>query len=159
MELSEVNKIFLNIVTTIAWLLGIFISVVAVAKGKKMKEKMGVSFKTYLSLVAITEVLYTIGAIMILSAMGINVMQHLAKLEIWKFYQIVSKFDISTIQIIGVIGWIGFVINRSISFLSPGYLLIYGGRKLPKYFFYSAWTEVTLEIVTSVLIFITLKFG
>lgn len=96
---------------------------------------------------------------MILSAMGINVMQHLVKLEIWKFYQIISKFDISTIQIIGVIGWIGFVINRSISFLSPGYLLIYGGRKLPKYFFYSAWTEVTLEIVTSVLIFITLKFG
>jgi len=159
MELSEANKIFLNIGTTIAWLLGIFISVVAVARGKKLKEESGVSFKTYLALVAITEVLYTIGAIMILSAMGINVMQHLAKLEIWKFYHIMSKFDISTIQVIGVIGWIGFVINRSISFLSPGYLLIYGGRKLPRYFFYSAWTEITLEVITSILIFITLKFG
>ena len=159
MELSEVNKIFLNIATTIAWLLGIFIIAVIVVKGRKMKEEMGVSFKTYLSLVAITEVFYTIGAIMILSAMGINVMHHLARLEFWKFYQITSRFDISTIQIIGVIGWIGFVINRSISFLSPGYLLIYGGRKLPKYFFYSAWTEVTLEVITSVLIFITLKFG
>jgi hypothetical protein len=159
MELSEVNKIFLNIATTIAWLLGIFISVVAVAKGKKLKEESGVSFKIYLSLVAITEVLYTIGAIMILSAMGINVMQHLAKLEIWKFYQIMSKFDISTIQIIGFVGWVGFVINRSISFLSPGYLLIYGGKKLPRYFFYSAWTEVTLEVITSILIFITLMFG
>ena len=159
MELSEVNKIFLNIATTIAWLLGIFISVVAVAKGKRLKEAAGVSFKTYLSLVAITEVLYTIGAIMILSAMGINVMQHLAKLEIWKFYQIISKFDISTIQIIGFVGWVGFVINRSISFLSPGYLLIYGGKKLPRYFFYSAWTEVTLEVITSILIFITLMFG
>jgi len=159
MELSEVNKIFLNIGTTIAWLLGICIIAVMVVKGKKMKEEMGVSFKTYLSLVAITEVFYTIGAIMISSAMGINVMQHLARLEFWKFYEITSRFDISTIQIIGVIGWIGFVINRSISFLSPGYLLIYGGRKLPKYFFYSAWAEVTLEVITSVLIFITLKFG
>jgi len=159
MELSEVNKIFLNIATTIAWLLGILISVVAVARGKRLKEATGVSFKTYLSLVAVTEVLYTIGAIMILSAMGINVMQHLAKLEIWKFYQIISKFDISTIQIIGFVGWVGFAINRSISFLSPGYLLIYGGKKLPRYFFYSAWTEVTLEVITSVVIFITLKFG
>jgi hypothetical protein len=159
MELSEVNKILLNIATIIAWLFGIFISVVAVAKGKKLREEAGVSFKTYLSLVAVTEVLYTIGAIMILSAMGINVIQHLARLEIWKFYQIMSKFDMSTIQLIGVVGWIGFVINRSISFLSPGYLLIYGGKKLPKYFFYSAWTEVTLEVITSILIFITLKFG
>jgi len=159
MELSEVNKIFLNIATTIVWLLGIVIIAVIVVKGKKMKEEMGVSFKTYLSLVAITEVFYTIGAIMILSAMGINVMQHLSRLEFLKFYQITSRFDISTIQIIGVIGWIGFVINRLISFLSPGYLLIYGGKKLPKYFFYSAWTEVTLEVITSVLIFITLKFG
>jgi hypothetical protein len=159
MELSEVNKILLNIATIIAWLFGIFISVVAVAKGKKLREEAGVSFKTYLSLVAVTEVLYTIGAIMILSAMGINVIQHLARLEIWKFYQIMSKFDMSTIQLIGAVGWIGFVINRSISFLSPGYLLIYGGKKLPKYFFYSAWTEVTLEVITSILIFITLKFG
>jgi len=77
MELSEVNKILLNIATIIAWLFGIFISVVAVAKGKKLREEAGVSFKTYLSLVAVTEVLYTIGAIMILSAMGINVIQHL----------------------------------------------------------------------------------
>lgn len=159
MQLSEINKIVLNIFTTVAWLLGIVISVVAVALGRKMKERMGVSFKTYLSIVAITEIFYIIGAIMILSAMGVNVMQHLARLEFWRFYQIVSKFDMTTIQIIGVIGWIGFVINRTVSFLSPGYLLIYGGRRLPKYFFYSAWTEVTLEVMTSLLIFVTLRFG
>lgn len=159
MQLSEINKIFLNIFTTVAWLLGIVISVVAVALGRKMKERMGVSFKTYLSIVAITEIFYIIGAVMILSAMGVNVMQHLARLEFWKFYQIMSKFDVATIQIIGMIGWVGFVINRTVSFLSPGYLLIYGGRRLPKYFFYSAWTEVTLEVLTSLLIFVTLRFG
>lgn len=159
MQLSEINKIVLNIFTTVAWLLGIVISVVAVALGRKMKERMGVSFKTYLSIVAITEIFYIIGAVMILSAMGVNVMQHLARLEFWKFYQIMSKFDVATIQIIGMIGWVGFVINRTVSFLSPGYLLIYGGRRLPKYFFYSAWTEVTLEVLTSLLIFVTLRFG
>lgn len=159
MELSELHKIMLNAVTFVAWILGIVISVVAVAKGKKMKEEMGVSYKTYLSLVAITEVFYTIGAVMILSAMGINVMQHLAKLEFWKFYQIISKFDMSTIKIIGIVGWVGFAINRGISFISPGYLLVVGGKKLPKYFFYSAWTEVTLETTMTALIFITLKTG
>lgn len=159
MEFSEVQKVFLNIATVVAWALGIGISVVAVAKGRKMREEMGVSFKVYLTLVGITEVFYTIGAVMILSAMGINVMQHLAKLEFWKFYQIVKNFDMSTIKIIGILGWVGFVINRSISFLSPGYLLIYGGRKLHKYFYYSAWTEVTLETVMTILIFITLKVG
>ena len=159
MELSEISKILLNLATTVAWFLGVLITVVAVYKGRKMKDQMGVSFQTYLVLAAITEPLYAVGAIMILSAMGINVIQHLANLEFWKFYQIISKFDLATIQMIGFIGWIGFVINRSVSFLSPGYLLIRGGRKLPKYFFYSALTEVSLEIFTTVLVFITLKFG
>lgn len=156
-EFSELQKVFLNLATIVAWTMGIVISVVAVAKGKKMKEETGVSYKTYLILVGITEVFYTIGAAMILSAMGINVIRHLANLEFWKFYQIVSQLDLATIRIIGIIGWIGFIINRSISFLSPGYLLIFGGKRLPKYFFYSAWTEITLEVVTSVLVFAVLK--
>ena len=159
MELSVVHKIVLNGVTFVAWILGIVISVVAVAKGRKMQDEMGVSFKTYLVLVGVTEVFYTIGAVMILSAMGLNVMQHLANLEFWKFYQIVSKFDLMTIRIVGIVGWIGFVINRTISFLSPGYLLIKGGKKLTRYFRYSAWTEVGLELVTTALVFTTLKFG
>jgi hypothetical protein len=159
MQLSEIQKIILNFITVISWALGILISIVAATKGRKMREKLGVSFKTYILLVSITEVLYTIGAAMILSAMGINVLKHLARLEFWKFYQIMSKFDLTTIKIIGTLGWIGFVINRSISFLSPGYLLLYGGRMLPKYFYYSALTEVGLETFMTVLIFISLIAG
>ena len=157
MDFSELHKLVFNGITIVAWVLGIVISVVAVSKRKEMKEESGVSCGIYLSLVAITEVIYTIGAAMILSAMGINVLQHLAKLDFWKFYQIVSHIDMSTIEIIGIIGWVGFVINRSISYVSPAYLLIKGGRKLPKYFFYSAWTEVTLETMLTILIFVSLR--
>lgn len=151
-------SLLVNGTTTVAWALGILISVVAVAKGSMMKDGMGVSLKVYLSLVATTEVLYTIGAAMIISAMGINVMQHLAELNLWKFYQIVSEFDMSTIQLIGVVGWFGFVLNRGISFVSPGYLLIAGGDKLHPYFRASAWTEILLEIATTILIFLSLWF-
>ena len=157
MNFSELHKLVFNGITIVAWALGIIISVIAVSKRKEMKEESGVSLGTYMSLVVVTEIIYTIGAVMILSAMGINVMQHLAKLELWKFYQIVSHIDMSTIEIIGIVGWVGFVINRSISYVSPAYLLIRGGRKLPKYFFYSAWTEVALETMLTILIFISLK--
>ncbi len=71
--MSEWVKIMPSMRTTIvAWGIGIAISVVAVAKGSKMKDEMGVSLKTYLSLVAITEVLYTVGGLMVLAAMGVE---------------------------------------------------------------------------------------
>lgn len=158
-RLVEILKIILTLITVVALALGIVISMLAVAKGRKMKDELGVSFKTYTALVGITEVVYIIGAAMILSAMGINTFQHLAKLEIWKFYQLTSRFDWPTVKIIGIIGWIGFVINRSISFVSPGYLLISGGRRLPRYFYYSAWIEVGLETFLTALIFMSLITG
>jgi len=159
MQFSEFQKVLLNATTICAWAIGIGITVVAVAKGRKMKEEMGVSYKTYLSLAAATEIFYTIGAAMILSAMGVNVMQHLADLDIWQFCKVIYGLDVSTIRIIGIVGWAGFIINRGVSFLSPGYLLLVGGKKLPRYFLYSALTEVTLEVVMTVLIFITLRVG
>lgn len=151
-------SLLVNATTVVAWALGIVISVVAVAKGSVMKDEMGVSLRVYLSLVATTEILYIAGAIMILSAMGINVMQHLANRDFWKFYEIVAQFDVTTIEIIGVVGWVGFVLNRGVSFLSPGYLLMAGGKKLHPYFRVSAWTEILLEIATTILIFLSLWF-
>lgn len=159
MQLSEIHKILLNVATVIAWGLGISISLFAVAKLRKMKEELGVSFRTYLILVGTTEIFYIIGAAMILSAMGINVMRHLVNLEFWKFCEIMNKFDWSKIKIIGIIGWIGFTINRLVSFLSPGYLLLYGGKRLPKYFYYSACTEIGLETFLTLLIFVSLITG
>lgn len=150
--------LLVNATTVVAWTLGIIISVVAVAKGRVMKEEMGVSIRVYLSLVAATEILYTVGAIMVLSAMGVNVMQHLAKLDFWKFYEIVGQFDVTTIELIGTVGWLGFLLNRSVSFLSPTYLLVAGGKKLHSYFRISAWTEILLEIATTILIFLSLWF-
>lgn len=156
MKLSEIQKLILIFITLIAWTLAIFISLTALKKGRKMKEEMGISFKTYLLLVGTTEVLYTVGAAMILSAIGVSVLQHLARLDVWRSYRTINKFDVATVKIIGTIGWTGFVINRSISFLCPGYLLLYGGKKLPKYFYYSAWTEIGLETLLTLLIFISL---
>lgn len=151
-------SLLVNATTVVAWALGIVISVVAVAKGSAMKEEMGVSLRVYFSLVATTEVLYTVGALMILSAMGINVIQHLADRDFWRFYEIVSQFDVTTIEIIGAVGWAGFVLNRGVSFLSPGYLLMAGGARLHPYFRVSAWTEILLEVATTILIFLSLWF-
>lgn len=154
----ETFKLLLNISTVIAWAMGIIISALAVTKGRRMKDEMGVSYKTYLGLVATTEIFYTIGAIMILSAMGIHVMQHLFSLQIKKFFQAISQFELYNIQIVGFIGWSGFIINRSVSFLSPTYLLTRGGGKLPRYFFYSAISEVVLEVATTLLVFFVLWY-
>ena len=157
--MSEWMKIAINATTVVAWVLGVVISVVAVAKGTKMKSEMGVSLRTYLSLVAVTEVFYIIGALMILAAMGMNVAQHLARLEFRAVYEIVNQFDVTTIKIVGIVGWVGFVINRGVSFLSPGYLILAGGKRLHPYFQASAWTEIGLEIITTVLVFVSLKVG
>jgi hypothetical protein len=159
MQLSDLQKVLLNVTTVLVWIVGVIIILMAAAKGRKMKDEMGVSFKTYLFLVGITEVVYTIGAIMILSAMGINVIGHLVKLEFWKFSQIVGKFDMSTVRIISTVGWFGFAINRTISFLSPAYLLFYGGKRLSKYFYYSAWTEIALESFMTALIAVSMIAG
>jgi len=158
--LTELRKVLLNVATVAAWLFGIVISFTAVVKGqKRLKEESGISFKTYMLLVFVTEIVYAIGALMILSAMGVNVMEHLANLEIGRFFEIMRKFDVTTIRIIGVVGWVGFVVNRSISFLTPLYLIVWGGRKLPSYFLVSAWTEVTLELITTIFVFACLKIG
>ncbi|MBI2439445.1 MAG: hypothetical protein HYV45_02505 [Candidatus Moranbacteria bacterium] len=149
-------KIFVNGATIVAWAIGIGISVVAVVKGKKMQSVIGVPLQTYLFLVAFTELVYIIGAIMILAAMGINVTQHFANLEFYRAYEILKSFDVTTIKIIGWLGWLGFFVNRSISFLSPGYLLVVGGKKLHPYFFFSAWIEIVLEIFITVFIFVSL---
>jgi len=159
MQLSETEKLILNAITIIAWALGILLIITVITKGRKFREEIGISLKTYLTLVMITEVFYTIGAAMILSTMGVNIMRHLVNLAFWKFSRVVSKFDLSTVQVIGTIGWVGFVVNRSISFVSPSYLIIAGGKRLPRYFYYSAWTEVGLEALITVLIFISLIAG
>ncbi len=154
---SPLMKLIVNVTTGIDWILGIAISVVAVSKGKSMKSEMGVSVSKYFALVAVTEVLYAVGALMILSAMGLNVMRYLVELNVSGLvFELLGRFDISTIRIIGLVGWIGFVLNRTVSFISPSYLLIAGGKRLHYYFRVSAWTEITLEFATTILVFLSL---
>ena len=159
MELTELQKLGINAATIITWITGIGVALVAAVKGKKMSAEMGVSAKTYLILVGVVEIFYTLGAIMILSAMGINIMKYLADMEFGKVFGAVKDLDMTTVKIIGVMGWIGFIINRSVSFLSPAYLIIYGGRKLHPFFWWSARLEVCLEIFMTCLIFTSLKWG
>ena len=159
MSVNEWMSVLVNAVTVVAWMTGIGITLAAVAKGRNMRDEMGVSIKVYLTLAVVTEVLYTLGALMILAAMGINVTQHLARLEFQSAYDIVSRFDVTTIELVGIVGWVGFVINRGVSYLSPGYLLIAGKDKLHRYFRVSAWTEISLETLITLLLFVTLKLG
>ncbi len=155
---AVVLKLIMNAATVVAWVLGIFLSVFAVSKGSKLKEEMGVSFGMYMTLVGVTEVIYSVSALLILSAMGINVVQYLVELNFRQALAILQSFDVTTIQIVGVLGWVGFVINRLISYVSPLYLLIAGGKKLHRYFVISAWTEITLETTLTVALFWILYF-
>ncbi len=157
--MHEWQRIALNGVTVAAWILGICIMCIIVAKRKKMQQEAGVSVKTYLSLVVAVEILYIVGVIMILTAMGLHVMQHLARLEFRSVYGILQDFDMSTVRFVGVMGWIGFGLNLSVSFLTPLYLLIKGGRKLHRHLRFLAWTEIGLESFIAILIFASLKFG
>lgn len=159
MELSSVQKAVLNIITVTVWALGILVILFVLSKGKELKQETGVSLKTYLAIVGLAEIFYVIGALMILSTMGLNVMRHLAEFEIWKLSQAVERLDMGTVQVIGAVGWGGFAINRSISFLAPGYLLVYGGRRLPGYIYLSVWAEIGLETLTSALIAVSLVAG
>ena len=159
MRLSDLHIILINLATVFAWATGIGISAFAAIKGKKMQEQMGVSAKTYLFLVGITEVFYIIGAMLILSSMGTNIVQHLANMEFSEVFNIVKSLDMTTIKVIGTLGWVGFVINRSISFIGPGYLIVYGGNKLHPFFWWSARVEIGLEVVMTMLIFTSLKWS
>jgi|GEM_PF-1125741 len=151
-------KLIVNATTAVDWVLGIMISVVAVSKGKSMKSEMGVSVSRYFAVVAVTEVLYAVGALMILSAMGMNVMRYLVELDLSGLvFGLLERFDVTTIRIVGIVGWIGFVLNRTVSFVSPSYLLIAGRGNLHPYFRMSAWTEIALETATTVLVFLSLS--
>lgn len=154
--MSEWGKIILNIVTFVAWIIGIGVTLYVVSRRKKLQ---GISAKTYLSVVVGVEMLYTTGVVLILTAMGINVIQHLARLEFREVYGILSHFDRSTIRVVGIMGWVGFFINFGVSFVTPAYLLIAGGEKLHPQIRFLAKAEIWLEIVTAMLIFITLKQG
>ncbi len=142
-----------------AWALEVIVIIYVLSKRNEIKEETGVSMKTYLALVAMAEIFYVIGAAMVLSAMGMNVMRHLSELQLWKFPEIMSRLDIGAVNVIGAVGWSGFVINRSISFLNPGYLLIYGGKRLPRYIYFSSWIEIGLEILITILMALALIAG
>lgn len=152
-------KIATNVATIVTWALTIAITMAAIVQGKKLGDKSGISIKKYLFCMAITEVLYTIGSIMVLSAMGVNVVQHLASLDIWKAHEIVGSLNATTIKTIGIFGWIGFAINAVVVFLSPVYVIVAGGKDLHPYFKISAWTEIVLEIITTIMIFVSLQWG
>jgi|SRR6185369_2737614 len=157
--MSEWSKVALNIVTFVAWAIGIAVTLYIVTRRKKMQEQMGISTKTYLSLVIGVEILYSTGVVLILSAMGINVLQHLARLEFREVYGILSHFDRGAIQLVGIMGWVGFLINFGVSFITPTYVLWAGGDRLHPDIRFLAKAEIWLEVATALLIFITLKQG
>ncbi len=159
MQLSELQKLILDGAALATGVIVVFITLGIVAKRKEIREESGVSLKVYLTLIGSVEVFWIVGVVMILSAMGVNVMQDLTRLEVVKFFSVVEHFDVKTMHVIGIIGWVGFAMNRGVSFVSPAYLLIIGGRKLPRFIFYSAVMEVSLEALATVVIFLALKFG
>jgi len=159
MKLSEVISLSINFTTLITMAIVIVIVARVVQKRKEMTQAIGVSGTTYLMIVGIVEVFYTAGLIMILSAMGINVLQHLQHLEFGRFFKAIDSVDVSGMKFVGTLGWAGFALNCAVTFIAPGYLLIRGGKKLPKFIYFSAWTEIGLEMIVITLIFISLSVG
>lgn len=156
LQLSDIQKVFTDALVIASWTIGMVITLLVAAKRREMREEIGVSVRTYMTIVVLVEIFYVLGAVMILSAMGVNMMKHLAELRFWKCYEIVNRLDWRTVKLVSVAGWVGFVINRTVSFLSPGYLLLAGGRKLPRYFYYSAWLEIGVETSLTALILFSL---
>lgn len=159
MQLSEIQKLVLDGTALATGAIVIIITFGIIAKRRELKANSGVSLRVYLTLLASVEIFWIAGAAMILSAMGVNVMGHLARLDVSKFFSAVDKLDIKTMRIIGIVGWVGFAVNRGVSFVSPGYILIAGGRKLPRFMLYSAVLEISLETLATIVIFLALKFG
>lgn len=159
MKLTEIIHLLINFTTLITMAIVIVIVARVVQKRKDLTQEMGVSGKTYLLIVGTVEVFYTTGLIMILSAMGINVIQHLQNLEFGKFFSAIDSVDVSRMKFVSTLGWIGLGINCVVTFIAPGYLLLRGGKKLPKFIYFSAWTEIALELIVITLIFTSLAFG
>lgn len=159
MKLTEIIHLLINFTTLITMAIVIVIVARIVQKRKDLTQEMGVSGKTYLLIVGTVEVFYTTGFIMILSAMGINVIQHLQNLEFGKFFSAIDSVDVSRMKFVGALGWIGLGINCVVTFIAPGYLLLRGGKKLPKFIYLSAWTEIVLELIVITLVFTSLALG
>jgi len=159
MQLSEIMRLLINIITVITMVIVIVIVGYILRRNKDLKAEIGVSGKTYLIIVGIVEIFYTTGLIMILAAMGVNVLEHLQNLEFGKFFSAIDSVDVSKLKFAGTLGWIGFGMNCVVTFLAPGYLLIWGGKKLPKLIYLSAWAEIGLETIVITLVFVSLKIG
>lgn len=159
MKLTEIIHLLINFTTLITMAIVIVIVARVAQKRKELTQEIGVSGKTYLLIVGIVELFYTTGLIMILSAMGINVLQHLQNLEFGKFFKAIDSVDVSKMKFVGTLGWIGLGINCVVTFIAPGYLLLGGGKKLPKFIYVSAWTEIVLELIVITFIFTSLALG
>lgn len=159
MKPGEIIQLLVNFTTLITIVIVIVIVARVIQKRKELTEEIGVSGKTYLLIVGTVEIFYTTGLIMILSAMGINVLQHLQNMEFGKFFKAIDSVDVSKMKFVGTLGWIGFTMNCAVTFIAPAYLLLQGGKKLPKFIYISAWTEIGLELIIITLIFISLMFG
>jgi hypothetical protein len=158
-EMGEIIRLLINIATVITIAIVVVITVRVIQKRKTLSQDMGVSVKTYIIIVGIVEVIYDAGLLMILSSMGVNVLQHLQNLEVGKLIKAIDSVDVSKMKFLGTLGWIGFSINCVVAFVAPAYLLIWGWKKLPKFIFVSAWLEIGLEMIVITLIFISLFLG
>lgn len=159
MQLSEITRISLNVITFLTMIIVLIIIGMIMKRRKDLSQEVGVSAKTYLIIVGTVEIFYTAGLVMILAAMGINVLEHLQNLELGKFFKSIDSVDVSRMKFVGVLGWIGFGMNCAITFIAPLYLLIKGGKRLPKIIYWSVWTEIILETVVITLIATSLFLG
>jgi hypothetical protein len=159
MNLSEIIRLLVNLITIITIFITVVIVGLIVRKRKDLAEEFGVSGKLYLFLVFSAEVIYTVGLMLILSALGVNVLVHLQNLGFAKFMKTIHSADLAKVKFTSTLGWVGLVLNCSIAFLAPGYLLVKGGKRLPKLIRYSALTEIILELVVISLVVISFCLG
>ena len=159
MNLGELIRLLVNVLTVITIAIVLAVMFFVINKRHDLKKEMGVSAKTYLWIVGIVEVIYDIGLLLILYSMGVNIIQHLQNLEFGKILSAINAVDVSKMKYAGKAGWIGFSINCAVTFIAPAYLLIKGGKKLPKVIYGAAWLEIGLESIVISLVFLSLFLG
>jgi hypothetical protein len=159
MQLGEFVRLAINLTTIVTMVIVVVVVALIIRRKGDLSKEIGVSGKTYLLIVGAVEIVYTTGIILILYAMGVNVLQHLQNLEFGKFLSAIDSVDVSKMKFAGTLGWIGFGMNCAVTFLAPGYLLIRGGKKLPRFIWVSAWTEIGLETIVISLVFTSLFIG
>lgn len=151
--IKNVLKLLLNISTIVTIITVLVVMSAVIKKRHDLKEEMGISIKTLGLIMVGAEIIYDIGLLFIAYSLGVNIIYYLQNLEFGNIVSAINSVDISRMSYVGISGWLGLLLCASAAYLSPGYLLVKGGKNLTSVIRKLAWTEIGMESLSLGLIF------